>query len=246
MLGSLSATSILTATSLVTTLTAKPAQAAQFCQCPIYVNNRFQLQPPYVWAAKDYGAVLARNGFSQIASPQPGAVVVMQSSFPGADTTYGHIGVIETVDTNGKIKVRGTNQDARYGYSVGSEFNCNNVSVIGFGTSVNGRRDISFWVRGQSNPKPVTQQGFNPVNFSAWVMSSNGITLRNSPRLADRSNQAVGYRQTLSFDGWAYGETVADLQLGTPDARWYKLAGQNLWVPSAYVNGNAPNSRPMP
>lgn len=77
-------------------------------------------------------------------------------------------------------------------------------------------------------------------------MSSNGITLRNSARLGDRSNQTVGFRQNLNFDGWAYGEVVNDLQLGTPDARWYKIAGTNFWVPSAYVNGNAPNSRPMP
>jgi surface antigen len=229
----------------------KPAVAAPFCQCPIYVNNRFQLQN-VSGNAKDYGSVLQRNGFTQV-GPQPGAVVVMQTSFPGAHTTYGHIGVVERVNGNGTIAVRGANQGNS---GLFGEFNCGNVNVTNFGTSVNGRRDVSFWVRGNnSNPgqqqpvqQPVQQpqNGFRQANFPAWVMSSNGITLRNSPRLGDRSNQMVGFRQNLNFDGWTYGEVVNDLQLGTPDARWYKIAGTNFWVPSAYVNGNAPNSRPMP
>jgi surface antigen len=121
----------------------KPAAAAQFCQCVHYANNRFQLRPPYVWSAKDYGSVLQRNGFRQV-GPQPGAVVVMQSSFPGADRTHGHIGVVERVNGNGTIAVRGSNQGNR---GLFGEFNCNNVNVTQFGTSVNGRRDVSFWVR---------------------------------------------------------------------------------------------------
>ncbi|MEG4286072.1 CHAP domain-containing protein [Microcoleus sp. A006_D1] len=139
----------LAAASTVVTATfsnIKPAVAAQFCQCPIYVNNRFQLRPPYVWSAKDYGQVLQRQGFRQV-GPQPGAVVIMQPSFPGADGTHGHIGVVQNVNGNGTIGVRGTNQNARFGYGLPGEFNCNNVSVVNFGTSVNGRRDISFWVR---------------------------------------------------------------------------------------------------
>jgi surface antigen len=249
LLGAIASASTFATTTLSN---IKPAVAAQFCQCPIYVNNRFQLQQPYVWSAKDYGSVLARNGFTQVGSPQPGAVVVMQPSFPGTNRTHGHIGVVENVNGNGTIGVRGSNQGNR---GLFGEAGCNNVNVTSFGTSVNGRRDVSFWVRGNnSNPgqqqqvqhQQMQQNGFRQANFSAWVMSSNGITLRNSPRLGDRSNQGVRFRQNLNFDGWTYGETVNDLQLGNPDARWYKIAGTNLWVPSAYVNGNAPNSRPMP
>ncbi|MCW6051313.1 cell wall hydrolase [Lyngbya sp. CCAP 1446/10] len=33
---------------------------------------------------------------------------------------------------------------------------------------------------------------------------------------------------------------------GNQDARWFKVKGTNLWVPSAYINGNPPNSTPMP
>ncbi|MEG3845039.1 CHAP domain-containing protein [Microcoleus sp. herbarium14] len=239
LFGTLAAASTFATTTLSN---IKPAVAADRCECPIYVNRRFQLQPPYVWSAKDYGSVLARNGFTQV-GPQPGAVVVMQPSFPGAGSTeHGHIGVVENVNGDGTINVRGSNQGGS-----SEESGCNNVNVIPFG-SVNNRGDVSFWVRGNSsNSAPQQQQNdFRQANFSAWVMSSNGVTLRNSPRLGDRSNQGVGFRQNLNFDGWAYGEAVNDLQLGSPDARWYKIAGTNFWVPSAYVNGNAPNSRPMP
>ena len=69
--------------------------------------------------------------------------------------------------------------------------------------------------------------------------------MRNIYRLSQPSHQNFAYRQTLSFDGYIYGETVKDLQLGTPEYRWTKIARTNFWVPSAYICGNAPNSRPM-
>ncbi|MBW4496412.1 MAG: CHAP domain-containing protein [Oscillatoria princeps RMCB-10] len=222
-------------------LTPSPslAQSAGFCQCVGYVKNRFGLQGA-VGNAKDMIYSLPNLGFRRISGPQQGAIAVMQPSFPGANRTYGHVGVVESIQPNGRISLRGANQLG----NKFTEYGCNNVTVIGFLTSVNNRPDLSFWVRGTATMPPPG--GINQVNFSGWVMSTTGVNLRNSPRLSDRSNQNVAYRQTLSFDGWTYGETVNDLQLGTPDARWYKLAGTNFWVPSAYIYGNAPNSRPMP
>ncbi len=219
-------------------LSPKPAVAAGYCQCVAYIANRYNISIPA--NAKDVGPVLARNGFKQV-GPQAGAIVVMQPSFPGADTTYGHVGVVESIQSNGKITVRAANQRSSAQFT---EYNCTDVSVIGFGTSVNGRSDVSFWVKGNNPPTPTPP--FIRVPFSGWVMSTVGVNLRNSPHLADRSNQNVGYRQTLSFDGWEYSETVTDLQLGTPDARWFHIAGTNFWVPSAYIYGNPPNSKPMP
>jgi surface antigen len=238
LLGSIATSGTLAVAPL---LTAKQAVAQQFCQCTTYVANRFGLSG-YPHAGDWNDGFLQRNGFSQV-PPQRGAVVVMERSFPGSDSNYGHVGIVENVRSDGRIEVRGANQSV--GSNLFTEAGCSNVRVTAFGTPVNGRRDISFWVRGSSNPTPQPG-GFNQVNFSGWVMSTNGITLRNSPRLADRSNQTVAYRQTLSFDGWMYGETVTDLALGTPDARWFRIAGTSFWVPSAYINGNPPNSRPMP
>lgn len=52
--------------------------------------------------------------------------------------------------------------------------------------------------------------------------------------------------QTYYFDAWGYGETIMDTGYSPPqpDARWYKLQGENSWVASAVLIGNAPNSSP--
>jgi hypothetical protein len=93
---------------------------------------------------------------------------------------------------------------------------------------------------------PSTSGNINWVNFSGTVGPSNGVNLRNSTRFSDRSPSNEPYNKRLEFDGWTYGETVTDLWLGTPDARWFKVKGTNFWVPSAYIYGNPPNSSPMP
>lgn len=92
-----------------------------------------------------------------------------------------------------------------------------------------------------------TERAVNIINenFTAWVVSSNGITLRNSPNTSDRSNFVVKTGDTLSFDGWTYGEQLSDLTTGKPDALWYRFRynGGTYWVPSAWTGGY-PGSRP--
>ena len=89
---------------------------------------------------------------------------------------------------------------------------------------------------------PSTNSGINWVNFSGTVGPSIGVNLRNSPRNSDRSRRNEPYGKKLEFDGWKYGETLTDMWLGTPDSRWFKVKGTNLWVPSAYIFGNPPSS----
>ncbi|WP_082218242.1 M23 family metallopeptidase [Kamptonema formosum] len=81
--------------------------------------------------------------------------------------------------------------------------------------------------------------------FSRRVGSSNGINLRSDRRLDARTSQNVAYNQMVEFDGWAYGQSVNDLWTGKPDALWYKLKNQNLWVPSAYMIGYPPSNPPI-
>lgn len=81
------------------------------------------------------------------------------------------------------------------------------------------------------------------VNFSGRVMPTVGVALRNSPNLNDKvPGSAYAYNQILKFDAWTRGETAIDSKLGTPDNRWFKIAGTNYWVPSAYIDGNPPSS----
>ncbi len=143
MIKHLVATSLTIAVTSVAALTAgSSAYANQYCQCVGYVKNALRITQP-MGNAKDMINSLPRHGFRRT-SPTPGAVVVMQPSFPGADRTYGHVGFVESFDSKtGKIRVRGANQ----GGSTRSEAGCSNVSVVAFGTSVVNRGDISFWSR---------------------------------------------------------------------------------------------------
>jgi hypothetical protein len=113
--------------------------------------------------------------------------------------------------------------------------------LVDFATPVNGRSDVSYWVRGNTPPT-------NPiriVNFSA-TSASSGINVRSGPGTNFGIVRRIGGKQRINFDAWQYGTTERDLWLGTPDARWYRISGTNQWVASAVVFGNAPGSRPMP
>jgi surface antigen len=220
-------------------LFASPSEAASTCECVGYVKNRFGITAA-VGHAKDMIHSLPRHGFTRVNSPQPGAVVIMQTSFRGADPTYGHVGIVERTSVrNGNtfLTVRGSNHGGR----LFTEFNCNNVALVDFATPVNGRSDVSYWVRGNTPPT-------NPiriVNFSA-TSASSGINVRSGPGTNFGIVRRIGGKQRINFDAWQYGTTERDLWLGTPDARWYRISGTNQWVASAVVFGNAPGSRPMP
>ncbi len=247
--------------NLLVMATPNVARANEFCQCVKYVQNRIGMHIPidFAYQANNH---LGNLGFTQVDTPDTGVIVVMQPSFSG--NSAGHIAFIENYDPfTGKIDTRGTNQDPQWATSQPDENGCSNVSTVGWSKDVRGRGDISFWVRNEAANNPfgnfepfgsgnnipdLSGQSSNIqlVNFSGTVMSTNGINLRTDTNLDARGFESVEYQQRLSFDAWAYGETVTDLSLGTPDARWYRLQGTDYWVPSAYVDGNAPGSRPLP
>jgi pimeloyl-ACP methyl ester carboxylesterase len=94
--------------------------------------------------------------------------------------------------------------------------------------------------------RPIVNSDIRWVNFSGTVGHSMGVNLRNSTRFSDRSSRNEPNGRRLEFDAWTYGEVGTDMWNGNQDARWFKVKGTNLWVPSAYINGNPPNSTPMP
>lgn len=112
------------------------------CQCTNYVANRFNFTR-FPDAADWNDGFLQKMRWIKLESPKPGAVVIMERSFPGADKSYGHVGIVEEVKADGRITVRGANQYV--GSPFFSENGCSNVRVTPFGTSVKGRSDISFW-----------------------------------------------------------------------------------------------------
>lgn len=217
---------------------ASPSEAASFCQCVGYVKNRFGITAA-VGHAKDMIHSLPRHGFTRVNSPQPGAVVIMQTTFNDANRTFGHVGIVESTSVrNGNtfLTVRGANQSGtRF-----TEFNCSNVTVIGFKTPVNGRSDVSYWVRGNTN-----DNRFRGVRFSARTAGS-GVNVRSGPGTNVGTVRRIGGNQTVNFDGWMHGTRERDIWTGAPDARWYRIAGTNQWISSAVVIGKAPGSRPLP
>ncbi len=84
----------------------------------------------------------------------------------------------------------------------------------------------------QPAPNPVPDQSIKLKNFRGWVMPDIGVALRNSPRKDDKSGLADPYGKWLNFDAWTYGDTV------NGDSKWFRIAGTNYWVPSAYIYGN--------
>jgi len=225
----------------IVSVTVAPGQAADYCQCVEYVKRQFGLQGA-VGNAKDMIYSLPNLGFGRT-TPQVGAIVIMQPSFPGADGTYGHVGIVDGIrSANGKtyITVRAANQ-------AGNRFveaNCTDVSLWSPGTAVDGRSDISFWKR-NAPPPGVGTMDFHAVNFSASA-ASTGVNIRSGRSVNASIVGRFAPNQGINFDGWQFGDTVPDLWTNAPDARWYRVAGTNNWVSSAVINGNAPGSRPLP
>jgi surface antigen len=214
-----------------------PVYAQAACQCTTYVANKMGLPNNYPNAGDWNDGYLQRNGFTKV-NPEPGAIAVMERNFPGSNSMYGHVGIVESI-VNGRVTLRGANQSV--GGSYFNESGCNNVRLTSFGTNVNSTSAISFWKRGTTPVNPSIRL----INFSGKAANS-GVNIRSGPSTTSSIIGRLNPGQQVNFDAWTYGSVEKDLWLGTNDARWYRIAGTNNWVASAVVYGNAPGSTPMP
>ncbi len=98
--------------------------------------------------------------------------------------------------------------------------------------------DAYFDLAWSAENEGENDSNINRDNFTGWAMPNVGVSLRNSTNHEDRSGLAEPYHKLLKFDAWTNGETVEDYQLDTPDSRWFRVAGTEYWVPSAYIYGN--------
>lgn len=60
---------------------------------------------------------------------------------------------------------------------------------------------------------------------------------------------AAALSTQLAFDAWRYGVPVQDPSTQAPDSRWFHREnpyGQTGWTPSAWIDGNPPQSSPQP
>jgi hypothetical protein len=131
---------------LVVLIPQKTVQAsASSCQCVDYVKNRFHLTGRSR-SAKDFASYLKANGFTQVSSPQVGAVAVQQPAFGQGVSTLGHVSVITAVSSVGKywqITTIGANQARKKT----TQYNCSNVGVVLWGKYPKswGADKITYW-----------------------------------------------------------------------------------------------------
>lgn len=221
-------------TLLATLLSISPSLAAEFCECVKFVQNHEGTWIGGEGATNMDEGYIQQAGYTQV-DPRPGAVVVMKARHPQADSKWGHTGIVLAVNGD-TITIRNSNYGGRE-----TEANCNNVNTINI-QNIPGV--TTFWMKGGSSSRPApspntgNDRNLNYTNFRGRVMSNNGINLRNSPSLSDRSGENVAPRQMLDFDAWTTGDTVTDLDTGSPDSRWFRLSGTNKWVPSGWIYGN--------
>ncbi|TAE82280.1 MAG: hypothetical protein EAZ60_17030 [Oscillatoriales cyanobacterium] len=83
------------------------------------------------------------------------------------------------------------------------------------------------------------------TTFSGKVMSNSGVDFCIAPRNDARTQSEAGYDDKLNFEGWTNGDKMVGAD-GTEDDRWYKVAGQDFWVPACFIDGEPPsNLSPM-
>jgi hypothetical protein len=63
------------------------------------------------------------------------------------------------------------------------------------------------------------------------------LAFRNRPQKEAKTDVEVGYDQILDFEGWIVGGSwnEGSGKNKKEDNRWYKVAGQDLWLPAIYV-----------
>jgi hypothetical protein len=84
------------------------------------------------------------------------------------------------------------------------------------------------------NPNPKGLEKPSTI-FSGKVTCKEGVSLRSRPSDSYRTNNVKQYDDSLNFEGW-----VTQARNNDPDARWYKLAEQDYWVPACFIKGEPP------
>jgi hypothetical protein len=100
---------------------------------------------------------------------------------------------------------------------------------------------------GQGLVVPLERAANWSTDFSGTIMSTIGANVRKEPSINAQiiSTRAFNLNEKIRFTKWTYGDRVTDIELGTPDERWYYDAERGGWIASAIVRGNAPGSSPL-
>lgn len=169
------------------------------CSCVEYIRAYFGITES-IGNAYQTGSWFLNHNFLQVSKPVVGAVAVMQPGFPGADTTYGHVGIVVSVVDKGtqwQIKLKGANQTQ--GETIFNEFGCSNVRNTAWRSYDKGNTKIKYYVIDNVAVRSlVTRSGVSNLYFSiqngskvsgAYLTGWNYTTL-SDPLTVINSSQA--------------------------------------------------------
>jgi hypothetical protein len=98
------------------------------------------------------------------------------------------------------------------------------------------------------NQEPVEQEKplvVPKIIFTGNVTSTSGLAFRSKPNLHSdyRTKTIAEYDTVLNFEGWILGDSGDDVGKES-GKKWYKLAGEDYWVPAEYIKGDPPSDLP--
>lgn len=164
------------------------------CTCVEYIKAYYGITES-VGNAKDIGTWLLNHGFVQVTTPRVGAVAVMQPGFPGANATYGHVGIIAGVSdlsSQWKITLRGSAQTT--GSSLVSEFGCNNVRNTSWSSYNKTDTRIKYYVAYKYAIKSsVTKSGYSSLYFDVASGSTSSGAYINGWTYHGGNNQLFNF-----------------------------------------------------
>lgn len=95
-------------------------------------------------------------------------------------------------------------------------------------------------------PAPVGQVHVVP-KFTVVPRHPGGpLPIHTGPNSADRVKASEPNGVHTVCDAWAYGNAQVDPVAKHEDARWYRIYNNGGWIASAFVNGDAPGTKPLP
>jgi hypothetical protein len=191
-----------------------PHESARWCQCVDYVRNRFNLAPGgnFVGAA-DMGPYLEAQGYGRIPDPVVGAIIVFPRWFgSGINATYGHVGVVTTVDTSDPANWHLTVRGARQTHPEWTESGCSNVSDMDHIVVPRGSDVVGFY---HAAPRPGPVQLVSNLELSTSNLNL-GDTVQASFQVQNTGDEPLtlelltaGGRQGNTWDA----EVLADFPL---------------------------------
>jgi len=189
-------------------------------QCTWYADDRYHALTGYYvpWSgnAKDWAALAMSKGWSVSPSPIVPSIVCFQAGVQGADTTFGHVGVLERINTDGTLYVSMQNWNG-ITYPNTTYWTFHTGAGVSFIYAVGGSQSPGG---GLSSPvdMPVT---FGSVGYTG-VLEQVHETIINVPGFygialaLDEAEQFPGYidltqPQTVNIVGINTGVTLPDV-----------------------------------